>query len=1131
MSSFLTKIFEQIPRADEAVNAIRSGERIDISGLVEPAIAGFADFLSGKFQVPIILIVPTESYDSIIPDIQTSAGLRASNFPNWDVLPYEHKYPSAEIVAERISTLFNLISQKSPVILTTPSASMWRTLPQNYLISHTLELKLGQQISQEKLTNFLVNSGYRREQLVEYLQTFARRGEIIDFFSPAYSDAVRIEFFGDRIDEMRLFSTRDQRSIRKIESVTILPAIEWLSMEEPDTDELLSRISPEAKKFLSKHQLEEVSARIALDRHFPGEIWFAPIFEPKPIPAMDIFAGAGENKPIIITLEPEFCEDEIKKFYEHAQNLYHRTQWENFSPLPPENIFPEPDKFFDIISNSQVKIRQIPITLQDIDFGVRGISKQEKPIAILESMENAQNKGEIYLAVASDSQAKRIAQKLGGAIPIATRHGAISTSFSVETKNGAITILSGDEILGFSRSLFIPQKYHTGKAMLAHYGLEQGDLIVHSEYGIARFMGIKTMEIQKRKVDFLQLEFAEDEKLYVPMENFYLVNPYIGPRDIAKLSKLHGKKWSSAKLRASKKVFELAGELVRIYAMRQVKSRPKFEPAPEWEQIVIENFPFEETADQMQTIQNVLSDMNSEHPMDRLICGDVGFGKTEVALRASVRAIASGVQVALLVPTTILAVQHYETFSQRLAELPINVAMLSRFVSPKKSAKIIAELADGKVDIVIGTHKLLSDKFKFKNLGFLIIDEEQWFGVKHKEKLKSFRAEVDVLTMTATPIPRTLYFSISGVRDLSIIETAPKARKPVFTHIIPWNIDVFTKAIYQEIERGGQVFFIHNRVQTIDGIASQLKKFMPDLKFAVAHGRMPERKLEKVVLDFRDGKYDVLVCTAIIESGTDMPRVNTIIIDRADRFGLSQLYQLRGRVGRADMQAYAYLVIPPYRSMTALARKRLRAIMEHSDLGSGYHLALKDMEIRGAGNLLGKEQSGFVDEIGLDLYTKMLAEAVAELKGQKPPIFEPIPFSLDFDAYISSDYIPDTENRIWAYQRLFTADKVEKIDRIEQELADRFGKIPTETQNIIRFLRARILATRARFDSVSFGSKWISLSFDTEKIAIAELDRKLKKFEPPPDFVLPPSPKLRLPRTAELKIDLRNLVKMLKKLN
>ena len=365
---------------------------------------------------------------------------------------------------------------------------------------------------------------------------------------------------------------------------------------------------------------------------------------------------------------------------------------------------------------------------------------------------------------------------------------------------------------------------------------------------------------------------------------------------------------------------------------------------------------------------------------------------------------------------------------------------------------------------------------------------------------------------------------------MSIIETPPQRRKPVFTHIVSWDLSLFAKVIYQEIERGGQVFFIHNRVETIDGVAARLKKTMPDVRFAVAHGQMPERKLEKIVLDFRSGKYDVLICTAIIESGTDMPRVNTIIIDRADRFGLSQLYQLRGRVGRADVQAYAYLVIPPYRSMTPNARKRLRAILEHSELGSGYHLAMKDMEIRGAGNLLGKEQSGFVEEIGLDLYTKMLAEAVAELKGQKPPIFEPIPFSLDFDAYISADYIPDVENRIWAYQSLFTADRVEKIDRIEQELADRFGKIPAETQNMIQFLRARILATRAGFDSVSFGKRWISLSFDTDKISLAELDRKLKKFEPPPDFVLSPSPKLRLPRTTELRKDLKNLVKMMVKL-
>ena len=1127
MSSFLSKIFERIPQTKDVVDGINSGKRVNISGLVEPAIAGLVGFIAERLKIPVILLVSDELYNRVIQDIGTSAHSRASCFPDWDILPYAHKYPSAEIVAERIHTLFNFFTKKNSVILTTPSALMWRTIPEGYMLAHTLELKVGQKISQEELIKFLVSLGYHREQIVEYLQTFARRGEIVDFFSPAYPDPVRIEFFGDRIDEIRLFSTRDQRSIKKIESVEILPALEWLPMEEPSPDELLNRISPDAKKFLTKHQLEELSARIALDRHFPGEIWFSPIFEPCPVPALDIFSNKNR---IVLAYEPEMLEDEIENFYEQAQELYLRTKWENFSPLPPENIFPKIEKVLEFIRNSDVKIRQVPITAQDIDFNIREIPIPDGTTEILQLMIDAKDKGQVYLAIASDTQRERIEHKLGGAIPIPTRHGAISKSFSAKTQDDMITIISGDEILGFSRAMFLPQKYHTGKAMLAHYGLEQGDLVVHSEYGIAKFMGIKTMEIEGRKSEFLQLEFSGDEKLYVPMEDFYLVNPYIGPHDLAKLSKLHGRKWSSAKLRASKKVFELAGELVRIYATRQVKIRPKFKPAPEWEQVVVKDFPFEETADQMRAIDEVLSDMNSEHPMDRLICGDVGFGKTEVALRAAVRAIASGVQVAILVPTTILAVQHYETFSKRLARLPINVEMLSRFTSAKKSAEIVEGLAEGKIDIVIGTHKLLSDKVKFKNLGLLIIDEEQWFGVRHKEKLKSLRAEIDVLTMTATPIPRTLYFSISGVRDLSIIETPPQRRKPVFTHIVPWDISLFAKVIYQEIERGGQVFFIHNRVETIDGVAARLKKTMPDVRFAVAHGQMPERKLEKIVLDFRSGKYDVLICTAIIESGTDMPRVNTIIIDRADRFGLSQLYQLRGRVGRADVQAYAYLVIPPYRSMTPNARKRLRAILEHSELGSGYHLAMKDMEIRGAGNLLGKEQSGFVEEIGLDLYTKMLAEAVAELKGQKPPIFEPIPFSLDFDAYISADYIPDVENRIWAYQSLFTADRVEKIDRIEQELADRFGKIPAETQNMIQFLRARILATRAGFDSVSFGKRWISLSFDTDKISLAELDRKLKKFEPPPDFALSPSPKLRLPRTTELKKDLINLVKMMVKL-
>jgi len=1086
-----------------------------------------ADSVASNFKCPVVIIVPSRLYNSLSPVIQTITGKRAITFPDWDILPYEHKYPSTEIVAERIFSLWKLSNESEPVILTTATALLWRTLPKSYIRRHAKEIALGDDIPPELLTDFMARIGYTNEQVVEFLNTFARRGNIVDFFSPAHTDPIRVEFFGDEIDSIRKFSTKDQLSIAKLKRATILPAMEWLMSDEITPDKLLSRIRPDAEKIMSKRQLEELSARIALDRHFPGEIWFAPIFQPSPISPVDFFRT--EN-PITIAIEPEILLDEIAQFFHQANELYRRVIWEEFVPLPPDMVFDEPRKYENFIQDARLKVREIPVDENTLVFGAKEINVPASAQQILETIQNANERGEIFITISSENQKKRIEHKLGGKLPVPTRHGIISESFSIDTEDAEITVLSGDNILGFSRTMFVSGRYHSGRAIISHYGIEQGDIVVHSEYGMAKFLGIKTMNIKGHRSEFLELQFSGDEKLYVPMENFYLVNPYIGPRAMVRLSKLGGKKWSSAKSRARKKVFELAGELIRIYAMRETQERPPFPPAPEWERLVENSFSFKETPDQKQAINDVLSDMESAHPMDRLICGDVGFGKTEVAIRSAIRAIVAGKQVAVLVPTTILCAQHFDTFTERLSELPINIEMLCRFTPTKKVQQIKQNLARGKIDLVVGTHMLLSDTVRFKKLGLLIIDEEQWFGVKHKEKLKSLRAEVDVLTMTATPIPRTLYFSISGLRDLSIIETPPQARMPVFTQIVQWNMSLFSKTIYEELERDGQVFFIHNRVESIDGVTIALKKAMPDVRFAVAHGQIPKRELEKIIFDFRQGKYDVLVCTAIIESGTDMPNVNTIIINRADKFGLAQLYQLRGRVGRSNVQAYAYLVIPPYRTMTKNARKRLRALLEHSELGSGYHLAMKDMEIRGAGNLLGKEQSGFVAEIGLDLYSKMLAQAVAEIKGQKPPIFRPIPFNIDFDAFIPAEYIHNTENRIWAYQRLFTADKVEKIEQIAEELKDRFGKFPTETDNLIQFLKARILATQVGFQSVSFAKKWISIIFDSDKISLAELDNKLRKFEPPLDVYSSTNPIIRLPRTHTVHNDLMNLIRLFDKI-
>ncbi len=1126
MPSYLTRIFENSVEFQYFQKEFQKDRMVNVSGLTPPLWAALADFVAISNSCPVILVVTEALFSTVYSDCKTASKDRALQFPPWDVLPYEHKYPDSEMVASRIFTLWRYFNETSPVVITTPKALSCRTIPRKELDNHISHIVKGMKISPEEVCHKLSTAGYRREELVEYLESYARRGEIVDFFSPGHRDPVRISFFEDDVEDLRLFSTRDQRSISKIKDAYILPAVEWLTMEKGSPDELMVKLRPDAKRLLTNSELEELSARIALDRHFPGEIWFAQLFEPSPVNPFEFFQI---KNPIIIAVEPESLEDESLKFQQKALELFDRISWEEFKPLPPQYIFD-----YDVIekiSNSKIFIREIPTSQTDVNFSTQRISISSDKVEIFRTMESLSQTGDVFVAISSQNQKNRIAKKIGGAIPVPTRKGIISESFKVKVAKDEITsVISGDELLGFSRALFEPSRYHQGRILLAHYGLEQGDLVVHSDYGISQFLGIETLQLDNRNTEFLLLIFAQSEKLYVPMEDFFKVNPYIGPERLAKLSKLGGRKWSVVKAKTRQKAFELAGELTRIYALREVKKRKPFEPDYELESMLYESFPFDETPDQQRTIQEVLSDMNAEKPMDRLVCGDVGFGKTEVAIRAALRAVASDYQMAVLVPTTILAVQHYETFLERLKDFPVRISMLSRFTRPKDARDIVEKISNGDVDIVIGTHALLSEHVKFKRLGLVIIDEEQWFGVKQKEKLRSLRAEVDVLTLTATPIPRTLYFSISGIRDISIIQTPPIMRRAIFTQVIQWKPELFAKITYQELERGGQVFFVHNRVETIEGIAAILKKEMPDVSIAIAHGQMPERSLERTVLDFRNGKYDMLLSTVIIESGTDMPRVNTIIINRADKLGLSQLYQLRGRVGRSDVQAYAYLVLPPYRNVTVNARKRIRALLEHTDLGSGYHLAMKDLEIRGAGNMLGKEQSGFIAAVGLDLYSKMLAEAVAELKGRKPPIFEPIPFKIDFDAYIPAKYIHNLEQRLWAYQRLFTSDYVERLNTIVTEMVDRFGRLPEPVRHLVKFLEIRILATLAGFDSVVFGKKWVTLNFNTQHLSILTLDKKLKGNQFLPELTLTPKPALRIPRYPETDSTLIALRNALRKL-
>ncbi|RLA95851.1 MAG: transcription-repair coupling factor, partial [Deltaproteobacteria bacterium] len=624
--------------------------------------------------------------------------------------------------------------------------------------------------------------------------------------------------------------------------------------------------------------------------------------------------------------------------------------------------------------------------------------------------------------------------------------------------------------------------------------LEVGDYLVHVDYGIGLYRGLSRIEFEGEKKEFLLIEYEGGDRLYVPIERLDLVHKYFGPREEPpRLDRLGSASWRRAKRRAKRAAEEIARELIEIYAARKAFEGFAFSPRDAYYQEFEATFPYEETPDQWQAIEDVMRDMESPRPMDRLICGDVGFGKTEVAIRAAFKAVMDGKQVALLVPTTVLAQQHYQTFSARFQGYPIVVEMLSRFRSPRRQKEILEGLREGKVDVVIGTHRLLQKDVRFRDLGLLIIDEEQRFGVAHKERLKELKKTVDCLTLTATPIPRTLQMSLVGIREMSLISTPPPARQTISTRVLPFDPRIVREAIIKEVRRGGQVFFVHNRVKEIQEVARRLQELVPEVRIGIAHGQMRERELERVMLRFVRGEIDLLVCTSIIESGLDIPNANTIIINRADRFGLADLYQLRGRVGRSAKKAYAYLLVPPRKELTASSAKRLRAIQELSELGSGFRLALRDLEIRGAGNLLGHRQSGHIAEVGLELYNALLEEAIRELKGEEVPKKPTPEIHIPIEAYIPEEYVEEEAQRLGLYKRLSLVEGEEELEELKEEIRDRFGPPPAEVRNLFEVIELKIWLQRYRVQRLEMKAGELRLLLSDGRVAPERLVRAVEE--------------------------------------
>ena len=1069
-------------------DGLNQGEKvINISGLAGSGKALLLAHLKKNLDLPFLVITakPEEAlkmYDDLVPFLgQKTTRL----FPAWEILPYEMKIPDSEVVGKRLETLYDLATSKNIIAISTVRSCLEKTILPEDLKKKTIRLKVGENADIELLSQQLSGLGFRRFPQVEEVGSYSIRGGIVDVFPYSYPDPIRIEFFGDQIESVRKFAISDQRSIQKIDSALILPSREVL-ISDAKLEECLSKLRPK--------QAQSLSEKIRFYDEVPGLEWLASLFE---LPQAKILNYLPFDCVIFLD-EPSLIQNESEQIQTETEHLFWEAEKREEAVPEPEVLFDHVEAFLNQVHQFQV-IENLSLgeARKSINLGMMEPESFGGSLDLLRSaIRNHKTQSQkVYIFCDNLGQRDRLSELLD--------HDAEGVNLEVGLLNSGFSFPEIDLVALTDHQIFSryfrrrrKRRFNEGVALSSYSALSVGDFVVHIDFGIGKYAGLESLLVDQRKRECLKLLYQGEDKLYVPIEEFNRVHKFVGKEGSPTLSRLGGTSWEKLKRRTKKAIQDMAQELIELYAVRKAKPGFAFSSDSTWQKELEASFIYEETPDQLSAIDAIKQDMEKEIPADRLICGDVGYGKTEVAIRAAFKCVMDGKQVAVLVPTTILAFQHFVTFGERLREYPVQVEMLSRFKSRKEQKEIVRDLKEGKVDVVIGTHRLLSNDMEFKDLGLVIIDEEQRFGVAHKEKLKKLRRLVDVLTLTATPIPRTFQLSLFGARDMSIINTPPKDRLPIHTEIVRFDKELIADAILREVDRGGQVYFVHNRVQTIEAMYRFLKTLVPQVRIAIAHGQMDERLLEKVMLDFLDHRYDCLLVTSIIESGIDIPTVNTIIINRADKFGLAQLYQLRGRVGRSGTKAYAYLLIPKVKLLNPTARKRLKALEQFTQLGSGFHLALRDLEIRGAGNLLGLQQHGFIEEVGFDLYCRLLDEAVRELKGEKIQKQPEVKMEFDLDLYIPQLYIPDSQQRVEIYRKLSEAKSVEEVKQIETELLDRFGKPKKEVKDLLEFTCAKITASSKGISRLSLKKEILMIEFAPDKKMgrnqIEDLSRKIR---------------------------------------
>ncbi|UCF78232.1 MAG: transcription-repair coupling factor [Candidatus Eiseniibacteriota bacterium] len=1126
MSELSDRLIERLKDSGAARNVVSAlkrepGASVTVDGPVGSSRALLVALIRQETLRPVVVVLPDErpaedrkeDMETFLPEEEVVF------FPQREPPPYRESVDFSSVSEARVNALDSLC-RRPPAVLVTTARGLMEKVPSGELFSTSaLRLRLGQEVDRDALATRLFLMGFSRQTTVTQVGEMSIRGGLVDVFSFGSTRPWRIELDGDVVGSIRLFDPDTQRSISTAEEARLLPLHELVLSEE-----VLAALENAAATSHERDFYSRIHDGISLASLYHSRSFLAQ----EPVSVLDYLPGGS-----IVFLEDE------RKLLEKARYFEKDVlqSWESASRSeaalsPPGELYLLVEELEQRLSDfARVSVAGVVDVHEQraerIELPTREPESVGRNIRLLHRYLDELSAGgvETYIVCESAGQQERL-EEIVGQRPVSIEVARLNSGFVLPDIK--LAVLTDTELLSRYRWRRFRRRLKLGISIRDVSALGPGEYVVHFDYGIGIYKGLKRLTVDGHETDCLQIEYAAGDKLFIPVDQLALVQKYEAEEGhVPSIHRIGGTLWKRTKTRAKKAIKDMAKELIEIQAARRALQGHAFSQDTVWQKEVESSFVYEETPDQLQACEDVKLDMEKNAPMERLVCGDVGYGKTEVAVRASFKALMDGKQAAVLVPTTVLAQQHYGTFVERLTNYPVRIEMLSRFKSRQEQKKILDGLREGKVDIVIGTHRLLQKDVEFKDLGLLIIDEEHRFGVAHKETLRRKRKLVDVLTMTATPIPRTLNMALMGARDMSLINTPPRDRLPIKTEILEFSEQLIREALLREADRGGQSFFVHNRVQTIDSMARMLRELLPELGFAVAHGQMRERELEEVMLRFIDGEFDVLVCTMIIESGIDMPNVNTMIMNRADTFGLAQLYQLRGRVGRSREQAYAYALVPPGRTLTESAERRLRAVEECDELGAGFKIAMRDLEIRGAGNILGAEQHGFILSVGFDLYCRLLEEAGRELRGE-PVVEEKLPrLRAEMDAYIPGDYVEDDAERMGIYRKLAETRSVEAVDDVELELADRFGEMPAETNALLELRRIRLASKGLPLDSMTLGRERSQFVL-SRRLTKGEVTRLVRSLRFQIEFSVGPDMQIRLAHKGKEGLErAKNLLKAL----